>query len=153
MTMNRARSKPTTVWRSGSTWNSFYRFCLLSGDYESALILNKSLRHGTRFQLRKNNVLVCADFMTNKEDHPLRHPNTRQEVKDVLGKTIPCIARYQSRKSLEGRVAKLHSHFESTTGPCSDGACNDCHRRDERKAASFTSLPAKCGMFCRTSQR
>lgn len=126
--------KTDTIVRYRSVWRSLYKFCFLVGDYESALLLNDDKRPANLLPIKEETLRLYMQFMTKEEGSILHHPTTLQTVTDVLGKSIKCIARYTSPKSLEAlqaAISKLHSHFELTKGVYHDGKCKDCKQLAE----------------------
>lgn len=129
------RVEVATIQRYRSIWRSLYKFSILIGDYESALILKEDQSQLPRrprnpLPIKLETLLLFMEFMTEKPGVVLKHPVTRQEYKDKHGKLIYCISRYTSPKSLEhlqSAVNKLHSYFPSTKGKnYHDGGCNAC---------------------------
>jgi len=128
-----------TIARYRSVWRSLFKFCLIVGDYESAVILNDVVRPKNPLPVKEETLLMYMEFMTGEEGQPLLHPTTKELVKDVKGRFIKIISRYHSPKSLEhlkSAISKLHSFFESTQGTVYfDGGCAQCLSNKARNSS------------------
>ena len=86
------RVEVATIQRYRSIWRSLYKFSILIGDYESALILKEDQSQLPRrprnpLPIKLETLLLFMEFMTEKPGVVLKHPVTRQEYKDKHGKS------------------------------------------------------------------
>lgn len=120
-----------TIERYGTVWKNFKDFCLIIGDYRSAIICDQSKDTFCSHRPESVNVETCILFMKFNvfADCNLAMNEKSPPVRDIRGNIIKCIGSWNVERTLyvfKMAISKLHHHFSEEIGTCYMEKCEKC---------------------------
>jgi hypothetical protein len=120
-----------TIKRYGSLWKNFKDFCLIIGDYKSAIICDQSRDTFCSYRPESANVDSCILFMKFNvyKDCDLLINDKLPPVRDIRGNVIRCAGSWKVERTLyifKMAMSKLHHHFSEEIGTCYMEKCEHC---------------------------
>lgn len=146
------RSTDKTIKRYDIIWRQIVQFCIVIGDYESAIIFDQSRYdyHGMCQNIAtaasRDTLLHFLRFKIQKKGIPLRHISYGTPIVDYQNRPMACSGDWQGESSVgiaTSAIAKVHSHYENL-GSVYLEFCQDC--RNTRQSGSSTGCAAHSGL-------
>lgn len=130
----------TTIERYRGIWKQLVQFCIIVGDYESAIIFDQT-RPGYIGTCQNIATAASRDtcfhflrFMVFESKAPLNHMLYGTPILDVNGQPIACLGTWCGQSTLklaQSAIAKVHHHYENLGSVytdfcinCRNEACN-----------------------------
>ena len=142
---NLARTLPTPIYvrngkgtdaeKSGTKsdyenrWKHFHQFCVLLGFYTCSLVLDRDACPDRPIPVEIDTVRLYIAYMSHPKDDVLLHPDTKENIRDVMGNLVYCTAIWHSPGNLVkfcSAMVALDTLHSEITGPEYLQKCNQC---------------------------
>jgi hypothetical protein len=111
-------SRKSTIKRYERVWPGMRDFCLMIGDYESAIIFNRDTCPNNPPPCKSLTARLYLQFRCRKEGSILQHPDTAEPYL-VNGKEIECEGGWKSQSSIttfQSALSCIHQAYDTTRG-------------------------------------
>lgn len=117
--MGTDRAEKTSIQRYESVWYHLLQYCILTGDYDSGIILARDICPVDPIPVSVDTIVNFMRFRVTKTGEPLLHHISCEPIKDIDGNSLKCLGDWQSEVSVKlvaTALSKLHSHYKTTSG-------------------------------------
>ena len=140
-------SRESTLKRYESIWKGLLDYCIVTGDYTSAIILDRHQCPLNPFPVSSDTAINYLRMRYLKKDKALKCHKTGQIVVDKFGQPIQTKGDWRGSSSIglyRSALSVLHSHYESTRGAYFD-ECADCREIGLERARKGETCPRHIG--------
>jgi len=109
----------STITRYECFWKQLLDFCIVLGDYHSAIILARDLCPADPWAVKVETAISFLHFRVLDKGSTLLHPATRLPVLNKYNQELLCLGDWKSESGVvlyKSSLTKLHSHYKTTQG-------------------------------------